>query len=254
MSEQTLDKVLLNQDTNDQFIRGLMSSVVIATQRSNEVASQPTAFYEYANDIEACKGHIYKILNDISRFVDSENHLPLSDDMVDSAVYEHIVDLVDKLLEDADLRLEDLEHKPANKYNNGDKVSKASAAASMSMVLDKDRLIQQHADIEKPQEAFLSDIDNSRDRAFKPRLSSKPHAIVPMVLTEKSVSLNMTASNSEYIAPSTYYQHPYEYELKNLQYLDWQVRDDGISIATFVHDSNVKLPHPSPSPMLLKQS
>jgi hypothetical protein len=35
----TLDKLLLNADTNDEFIRQLMSSLVLSTRASNEIPS-----------------------------------------------------------------------------------------------------------------------------------------------------------------------------------------------------------------------
>lgn len=35
----TLDKLLLNTDTNDEFIRQLMSSLVLSTRASNDIPS-----------------------------------------------------------------------------------------------------------------------------------------------------------------------------------------------------------------------
>jgi hypothetical protein len=210
----SLDEFLLLSDSQDQFIRGLMGSVASSSQRSN-VLDQSLS---NGMDTMESKKDIQNIINDLILFTNNNrNDVELSDDMSDSSVYEHIIDLVDKMLEDADNRLKELMPLQSSKFIQN------SSLVSMSMAVDKDRLIQTHTTIDKPQTCFLFDIDNSRDRPFKPRLQIKPHAIIPLDIVEKSPSITMIGNNTDYLAPKSYYSHPYEFELKNLKFHDWQV-------------------------------
>jgi ribonuclease D len=222
----SLDKVLLDADSHGEFIRRLMQAVVLSTSQSNDALDEHKYnLHAYSSDIKECKLKMYEILNDISRFVDDKTHRHLSDDLHDSVIYDHVIDLVDKLLDDADLRLEEL--------SGQNHASKLASSISMSMAVDQDRLLHEQVVnnlIDKPQLQFYTEIDNSRERAFKPRLTSKPHSQIALDLTERPTpkptdTSSTTPSANEFIAPHSYYPHPYEYELKNLEYMDWQLEE-----------------------------
>lgn len=44
-------------------------------------------------------------------------------------------------------------------------------------------MVSNVVDIPKPQEAFMSEIDNNRDTPFVPRIREKPNAVTPLDLT-----------------------------------------------------------------------
>lgn len=215
----SLDKLLLNADTNDEFIRQLMSSLVLSTRASNDVPSGTefgyyATFPQFASLSEECAEGAAKLIKDLCDYVQPGKHTELPDDLLDPSLYSHIVDVIDKLLETADLRMDQIAGK-------GDKFAKA---IQLTMAVDKERIMQAGiVQMEKPQLAFLSDIDNSRDRPFRPRISTKYHAQVPLELTplktDAAESADVVQTASEFFA------HPYESELKKLKYQDWQLSE-----------------------------
>lgn len=50
-------------------------------------------------------------------------------------------------------------------------------------------MVSNVVDIPKPQEAFMGEIDNSRDTPFVPRIRNKPNAVTPLDLTPVSFFL-----------------------------------------------------------------
>lgn len=243
----TLDQLLLDEDTNDKFIRCLMGSVVLATKYSQDLIQNEnkselkylSTIYEFSNKLDSCKNDIKNLISNITQFINQDKSNAshsygmtssklhanlLSDDLAnDESVYDHVIDLVDKLLEDANLFMDDA---------SGLKKSNLSKISSLSMSLNKDRILQQQSNIDKP---CFKDIDNSRERAFRPRLLTKYNQLKPLNLTERYYSKDndiiRKSSNYEeliqngYIMPKYYYDHPYEYELMNLSYKSWQLEE-----------------------------
>ena len=227
----TLDKVLMHTDTNDEFIRQLMSSLVVATKTSNEIPSgdeysYQSTFPQFVSLSEECADGAAKVIQHICNFIEPGNKLTnLPDDLLDPSLYTHIVDVIDKLLEIADTKLDQLTGK-------GERFAKS---VQLSMAVDKDRLLRANVmNIQKPQLLFLNEIDNSRNRPFYPRLTYKPHAIVPLDLTEQQTPVSNSSSSSVtdivVNGPSTFYAHPYESELRKLKYGNWQLSQPNFTI------------------------
>lgn len=216
----SLDKLLLDANTNDEFIRMLMSSLVLSTRASNEVPtgnefSYCSTFANFANSSEDCADSAAKLLKDICDYVQPGKSTELPDDLLDPSLYSHIVDVIDKLLETADLRMDQVAGK-------GDKFTKS---IQLSMAVDKERLMQSNVvQMEKPQLRFLSDIDNSRERPFRPRIKVKYHAVAALDLTAHR-SVSQSDSADDVVTASEFFAHPYETELKRLKYQEWQLSD-----------------------------
>jgi len=105
----------------------------------------------------------------------------------------------------------------------------------MSLAVDKEKLISNNIkNIPKSQLKFLTEIDNSRQIPFRPKLQSKPHAKYPLDLRYHLLDNKDDGT----IGPSTYFNHPYEEELLNLEYSSKQLE---VSILTPVS-------HPSAQP------
>ena len=215
----TLDKLLLNADTNDEFIRQLMSSLLLSTRASNEVPSGSefgyyATFPQFASLSEECAEGAAKLIKDLCDYVQPGKSTTLPDDLLDPSLYSHIVDVIDKLLETADLRMDQVAGK-------GDKFAQS---IQLTMAVDKDRLMQANVlQIPKPQIKFLTDIDNSRSRPFHPRITFKYHAQVPLDLTPHKT--DSSESSDVVLTASHFYAHPYESELKKLKYQEWQFSD-----------------------------
>lgn len=66
----------------------------------------------------------------------------------------------------------------------------------------------------KPQQFFKTKIDNSELAPFKPKLTSKPHALKSF---EESCNLR-SGADTEFGKDPDYFPHPYEYEIDTLEY------------------------------------
>jgi exosome complex exonuclease RRP6 len=215
----TIDEVLLNSDSNDEFIRKMMSTVVLATKASNSIPSGNdynyyATFPEFVESGNECSEGAARLIKEICAYVEPGKNIHLPDDLMDSVLYDHVVDVIDKLLENADLNMD----KAAGKS----KTAELSKSVQQSLSVDKERiLISNVQEMPKPQLKFLTQIDNSRDTPFRPRLHTKYHQRAPLDLTERHDAV----SDPDVVAATSYYAHPYETELKKLQYEKWQLSD-----------------------------
>jgi len=92
------------------------------------------------------------------------------------------------------------------------------------------RVIRYAGNLSKPQIFFPKPIDNSRDAPFKPLISSKPHAIVPLpeVWTPNVTSV-LPASMASHLAslgidtepPREFFPNPYEVEINQSRAPSW---------------------------------
>jgi exosome complex exonuclease RRP6 len=89
-------------------------------------------------------------------------------------------------------------------------------------------------DLRKPQLDFMTEIDNSRQNPFMPRIKSenlKYHATAKLDL--KAKKLPPPAEGDEgLVGPQTFFAHPYETELRNLSFPPWCTVNDSRVSAT----------------------
>ncbi|KAL1843568.1 hypothetical protein VTJ49DRAFT_851 [Mycothermus thermophilus] len=119
-----------------------------------------------------------------------------------------VVDVVDSLLEKSDTCLDEftglVKRKDAPTPESGRELNRSKLAT----VKPLDSSLK-HANILKPQKAFEVKTDNFDTGPWKPPLTTKPHALVPL---EESLETFVDQDNH------TQYKHPYEYEITNMQY------------------------------------
>lgn len=123
---------------------------------------------------------------------------------MESSLYELVVDMIDILLEGADLKLD---------HASGARPDIKGLVKEV-LTVDRDRIFREATqEIPKPQLAFLDEIDNSRTNPFRPKIRVKPHAVTPLDIGEVSVSGDDDESVG-CVGPSTKFPHPYEEEIK----------------------------------------
>ncbi|CAK7236138.1 exosome nuclease subunit [Sporothrix bragantina] len=133
-----------------------------------------------------------------------------------------VVDVIDALLEKADTTLDEytglLKRKDAPTTEGGPDSKKAKqqgpgGAGSNPASGNGERLDwnMRRANIAKPQELFERKTDNFDKGPWKPLLTTKPHAIVPL---EDSLTTFVDENNL------TQFKHPYEAEINQLAYPD----------------------------------
>jgi hypothetical protein len=127
----------------------------------------------------------------------------------DSSLYDTVVDLIDRLLESSDILLDSFEGKQSRVISEN---------ISMALSVDKDRIFRSNSlDIPKPQLRFMTEIENSREHPFYPKIRSKPHGIVLLNLREMQYSGEFDDEIEETTRPSYFFPHPYEAEILGLK-------------------------------------
>lgn len=237
----SIDKLFLDAETNDEFIRQLMSSVVLATKESNNAPKGSDFEYysmspKFKTTATKASAETMGLINRIVSLVKPDSETTLPDDIRDPVLYEQIVDTIDTLLEGAD------------KYLDGPKQSKLKASVNQTLSLDKDRIAVHSAkDLRKPQLDFMTEIDNSRQNPFMPRIktdSVKYHGTSKLDLKAKKLPIPVEGDEG-LVGPQTYFAHPYEIELRNLTFPAWCTAEESRVSST---------PTYSPHPFLLVET
>jgi exosome complex exonuclease RRP6 len=166
-----------------------------------------STFPKFSTDSKKLTEDTTKLIFEISRMIEPSKQNELSPDLMESSLYEHVVDMIDMLLERASLNLDDEAE-----------IAPSVSSIRDSLSFDRKRIFQEtNSTIEKPQSKFPGDVDNSRIRPFCPKLklNSKPnrHPHAPRELTEHALDVSSEEQLS-YLGPKTYFPHPYEMEIK----------------------------------------
>jgi len=260
---QSLDKVLLGTcqqvdsdlegesdvDGKDEFIRGLFETLLLGTRASNAIPAGAeesvekvdgqqnlatndyryhSSFPEFRSRAKSCGDSVLELIQIFLNHVEPNGEFSITDglDATDPEVFEGIADVVEHLLEDVDGYLDDASGGGAQKQVAVMRGQlKSIAAAARSTGSKYAAMVANIADVPKPQEAFMHEIDNSRDGAFVPRIHEKPHAVVPLDLSPISYD-PVEGQNPDDSAAyfGVYYPHPYETEIRSFFYLQGQLQ------------------------------
>ena len=254
-----------NQEHWDRFLQRLMASLISSTKASNRVGGAPSSLEFISSSIfkeqsRRISTKIVRLMLALGRHIrgakaDTEVAAvdALPDDLTNTVLYEHIVDMIDYLLDGADSLLsEEGTHSSSSSTTTSSiNASAGLQAAKLVLAVDKRRLLLSNIlDISKPQLKFKIQMDNSRDQPFKPILRTKPHAVAPLNFSrllrsrtaEQSaeanpaveVQLNKHSHSTDggcrvLALPDTYYGHPYEAELRALTYQEDQLRPPAVN-------------------------
>lgn len=212
-NDGTLDSVLLETDSHDQFLRMLMGSLVATTKQSNSLPKSGldykynASFAAFRNARDSTSSKSTQLMKQLLSYCnnkdgDAASATQLNEEEIDPYFYSQVVDVIDMLLERAERTLSRLD---ADKFGQ-----ETSAVIQQSLLFDKERIIRENMkDIPKPQLPFLSTIDNRRDTVFQPKLSRKFHARIEYKPVVQYTDENNTQG---------FYSHPYEFELQRLEY------------------------------------
>lgn len=218
----SIDTILTDSDTFCKFTRRLLSSLILSNHNGSRL-SQYKYFglniYDAQYPSDENTDLIVKMLQDIADSSHSIDNDILPDDLLDNAIYEHTIDVIDKML------------KNVKAEKNKSKFDRFRNVLQLLLTVDKDRLLRSSAIgiMNKPQDSFEKAFDNSYDNPFRPTLTDKPFAQKALKIEE----LPVVNVDPNVIAPITYYSHPYDIELRRLMYPEWQLADpNSIQITT----------------------
>lgn len=142
------------------------------------------------------------LLQDLCTKFDPAVEFPdVNDELYDDSVYSVIVDVLDALLEKADLSLD---------RSRGVNANSVTTAIRSTLHNDRERLAQANAkNIPKPQLQFLDLIDNSRETPFYPKV--RPPKQLHLLQRHANAQEN---EGSEQL-PDIYFEHPFVAEIES---------------------------------------
>ncbi|KAG5980671.1 hypothetical protein E4U55_003791 [Claviceps digitariae] len=190
---------------------GVQKSLVSAVKNVNRIAAEDLGFQRTVNpDVaELLDDKAARVLEISARLLVSAAKAcgvkaPTLEDAEDIDMsWQNIVDVVDSVLEKADTALDEYTGLIKRKEPpNADSAPKSKRPKSTARVI-------RNANISKPQTSFERKPDNFPSGPWKPILTNKPHAKVPL---EKSLVI----SSGEDGVP--HYMHPYETEISQMKY------------------------------------
>lgn len=193
----------------------IQGALVGTTKSANRIANEDLSFQRTANPSvgDRLDDQTERLLSLASGLLQSagkatDQSAPSSfDDAEDVDIqWRGIVDVIDSLLEKADTCLDEytglVKRKVAPVADAGSKPKKSKTNDRLDYNIRR-------ANIVKPQNAFERRPDNFHKGPWKPLLSQKPHALVPL-----EESLGTFTDENE----TTQFKHPYETEVLKLQY------------------------------------
>ena len=218
----SIESILKNSDDLCKFIRRLLCCLILCNVTNENGASNQLQCKYFAFNVfdsispsdENSETIIKMLQNIIDTFHEADDDYLLSDDIMDNAIYEHVIDIVDKLLKN--IKVDKLKSK-FDIFRN---------ILQLQLTVDKERLFTSSPNsiISKPQNKFDKPIDNSNENPFKPSLTEKPFAQKALKIEECPV-INI---DPKIVAPKTYFSHPYDIELRRLIYPEWQLTDPNL--------------------------
>ncbi|EHK43898.1 uncharacterized protein TrAtP1_008340 [Trichoderma atroviride] len=208
-----------SQDFNS-LQEAIQKSLVSTVKSANRIASQDLSFQRTINpDVaEQLDDKTSRILDLSTRLLSSAAQacglkpIKLEDPEDVDMNWRAVVDVVDSILEKADRAIDEYTGLVKQRENgDSDSNSKAKQPKSTGKVI-------RNANVKKPQLDFEIQPNNFFDGPWKPILTEKPHATVPL-----DESLVTFVRNDG----TTQYRHPYETEISSMQYPDrlFQIQD-----------------------------
>ncbi|KUJ10677.1 uncharacterized protein LY89DRAFT_655435 [Mollisia scopiformis] len=207
----------MDQTQDFKTLQDQVQSALIATTRTaGQIASEDLGFHRSFNKEvgTALDEQSQRLLSLASALLKSaasiaELRAPVLEDADDlENDWRGVVDVVDSLLEKSDICLDEYTGVIKRKEPTASEQTSQAASKSNKPGLNLG-LAFRTQNIVKPQLTFDVKPNNHDNSPWKPILSSKPHAIVPL---EKALSTIVDETDQPQ------YRHPYETEILNLQY------------------------------------
>ncbi|KAI0598362.1 ribonuclease H-like domain-containing protein [Biscogniauxia sp. FL1348] len=218
----------------------IQKALILVTQSTNKIAAEDLSFQRTSNptvaeELDDASSRLLTLTSSLlkSASKNTDGNAPSLEDADDVDVHwSRIVDVVDTLLEKADTSLDEYTGAIKRRTAPAEQTSLPSNSKSRSSL---DQSIRR-ANILKPQNAFEVKPDNLATSPWKPLLTTKPHAAVPLEqsletftdeaqTTQYGPSIHLPPTFQSYLACSTppmlqqaRYRHPYEVEISNLEY------------------------------------
>lgn len=221
----------------------VQAALVATTRTVNQIANEDLSFLRTANPttgdrLEEQSARLLSLATNVlntAAGANGQKSITELEDAEDTDIqWTGIVDVIDGLLEKADISLDEYTGRVKRKH---DFPEAAAAASKKAKTNDRNEINWRRANIMKPQNAFEQKTDNFSKGPWKPILTRKPHATIPL---EQSLEITVDENGQEQYGPppavllqfgrtntKDRYKHPYEPEILKLEYpsATYEIRD-----------------------------
>ncbi|KAH8552731.1 ribonuclease H-like domain-containing protein, partial [Umbelopsis sp. PMI_123] len=200
-----------------EYQNALFTALTGATRAANAIPIADLGYFRsldrgFAKTLDSCSEKVLNLSNNMLKYasVDDSEAAPRFydiDDVMDR--YGIAIDVVDNLLEKADVGLDELRGQRNRTEPVMNQTSPVVAQVATKGKADYKMLHAQN--IIRPQLRFKDTIDNSSNTPFIPKITFKPNSktpLDPLASTYKPRDISEATSIS----------HPYEYEIKHIEY------------------------------------
>lgn len=206
----------------DDISKSIYRSLVSTIRGSSRVAAQDISFYtgldsSLNDERQVVSGRLLELASRIVQSVTPDED-PITDlENLQDRWKTTVISVLDTLFERTDMAIDNLNGRRTQIQIDAKAPYETRPKRLETTTTTPGKAIKYAKNIAKPQLKFARQIDNLSDRPFRPLLTSKPHALVPL---EKSLEL-VSSDNS--VEP--YYDQPYAYEIMNQSYPELKVLD-----------------------------
>ncbi|ORY58776.1 ribonuclease H-like domain-containing protein [Pseudomassariella vexata] len=192
----------------------VQAALVATTRTSNQIAGEDLTFHRSSNpavneELDDTSERLLALSTSLLKSASKGTDLnaPVIEDADDVDIHwSRVVDVIDALLEKADTCLDEYTGLVKKKAAPTEELGTQPKKPKTFSALDKS---MRHANVLKPQNAFEVKPNNLSTSPWKPILTKKSHAVVPL---EQSLGSSSDEENG------VQYKHPYETEIVQLQF------------------------------------
>ncbi|RCK55942.1 Exosome complex exonuclease RRP6 [Candida viswanathii] len=210
----------MSSDPQDLF-KDILPKLTNTIRAASSLAAQDVNFYkavdhELGEGIDEQGKRLLEISNDLLRSASSNpsEFSPIlfgKDEIATESSWKPISNILDSIFDKIDLTY-DQTRKKSPTGDAKDTEFQYLDEGNTSIKNEKSQRMQ------KPQLLFKIPVDNSEETPFKPKISTKPNALVPF--KDTLVNPEPVYEDSVEIIDPPYYAQPYEYEIDNQPYPD----------------------------------
>ncbi|KAI9254611.1 ribonuclease H-like domain-containing protein [Phascolomyces articulosus] len=205
-----------------EYQQSLFNALVSATKASSAIPVKDVGFLrsldrQFAKDLDTSGSRLLKATNQLLQQCSSDTGVQVSkyEDIDDvNERYGGVVDIIDSLLEKADVCLDEMTgqkgRKPEQIKQKPTEVAQVSKGKLEYKLLHASNIV-------RPQMKFKDRVDNSNSTPFIRKIKEKPHAMVPLNFE--------TIDEAEEGKATPSLPHPYEYEIKHITYPEFMFEE-----------------------------
>ncbi|KAI3406390.2 RRP6 [Candida oxycetoniae] len=217
----------LSSSTDEDIFQDVLPKLMSTIRAASALGAQDVNFLKSVDadigaEIDTRGVEMLSVVNGLLRCASSQiNQIePLEfgkENITSDSSWKPIGNIIDSIFEKIDYTFDQVSRRRTNDGGDGEGSSQKQYLEEGISIshLTKDG---KNARVPKPQKYFKVAVDNSEEKPFKPKLTTKPNSLQTLEAVSKLVSPAPVYEDSVELVDPPYYPHPYEYEIDNHPY------------------------------------